>query len=92
MSTRLRVWRGKAAKTPGGLMKNDLTKNKVGKIVSKRLSSVAKKKSNLGEYLVTPGKKIRKKVPAAPKKPKKKGRKKKFPKQKTTLRSFWGKK
>jgi len=49
--TRLQVFRGKARKTTGGLVKTGLTKNKRGKIVSKKMQAVAKKKSNLGQYV-----------------------------------------
>merc|ERR1719321_570593 len=37
------VLRGNKEKTPGGLKKSDLTKNKRGKIVSKKQSAAAKK-------------------------------------------------
>ena len=40
---RLRVWRGELKKTSGGLRKQDLMKNKRGKIVSRRKSEAAKK-------------------------------------------------
>ena len=45
--SRIQVWRGVKKKTRGGLSKADLTKNKYGKIVSKKASSTAKKKTNL---------------------------------------------
>ena len=45
--SRIQVWRGVKKKTRGGLSKADLTKNKYGKIVSKKASSAAKKKTNL---------------------------------------------
>merc|ERR1712070_834074 len=38
-----RAFAGKTAKTSGGLTKNDLVKNKAGKIVSKKASARAKK-------------------------------------------------
>ena len=40
------VWKGKLKKTPSGLTKKDLVKNKYGKIVSK-------KKHSLGRKMVT---------------------------------------
>ena len=45
--TRIQVWRGTAKKTRGGLTKAQLKKNKYGKLVSKKASAAAKKKSNL---------------------------------------------
>ena len=45
--TRIQVWRGVKKKTRGGLTKADITKNKYGKLVSKKASAAAKKKSNL---------------------------------------------
>ena len=45
--SRIQVWRGVKKKTRGGLTKSDLTRNKYGKIVSKKASSTAKKKTNL---------------------------------------------
>ena len=53
---RLRVWKGEILKTSGGLKKEDLIKNKRGKIVSKRKSLAAKKKeNNLGQWLRSKG-------------------------------------
>lgn len=43
----LMVWRGKLAKTSGGLTKSDLIKNKRGKIVSKKRSELAKRRFKL---------------------------------------------
>ena len=61
--SKLLVWRGKATQTPGGLRKADITKNKKGKLVSKKASAAAKKKSNLRGFLIRPrGKRKRKKV------------------------------
>merc|ERR1712212_523143 len=37
------VWKGRKVKTVGGLTKSDLTKNKNGKIVSKKMSARAQK-------------------------------------------------
>ena len=45
--SRIQVWRGVKKKTRGGLTKSDLTRNRYGKIVSKKASSAAKKKTNL---------------------------------------------
>ena len=53
LGTRLQVFRGKRTRTSGGLKKVDLVKNKFGKIVSKKKQVKAKKKSNLGKYLVS---------------------------------------
>ena len=54
---RLRVWKGELKKTSGGLTKDDLIKNKRGKIVSKRKSEAAKKNkdNNLGQWLRSKG-------------------------------------
>jgi outer membrane biosynthesis protein TonB len=48
---RTAVWRGDLAKTSGGLTKADLTKNKRGKIVSRRKSHQASHTNNLGDWL-----------------------------------------
>ena len=48
---RTAVWRGDLAKTSGGLTKADLTKNKRGKIVSRRKSRQASHTNNLGDWL-----------------------------------------
>ena len=48
---RVRVWRGELKKTTGGLTKDDLVKNKKGKIVSRRKSRQAADQNNLGEWL-----------------------------------------
>ena len=55
---RLEVWRGVRAKTSGGLRKSDLTKNKRGKIVSKKKSQQAANQNNLGDHLRQKGKKM----------------------------------
>ena len=47
----MRVWRGELKKTTGGLTKDDLVKNKKGKIVSRRKSRQAAEQNNLGEWL-----------------------------------------
>ena len=50
--SRIQVWRREAKKTTGGLTKSQLTKNpKTGKIVSKKLSALAKKNNPLGAWL-----------------------------------------
>ena len=54
---RLAVWNGEKKRTSGGLTKSDLTKNRHGKIVSKKKSEVARKLNNLGAYLANKGKK-----------------------------------
>ena len=56
-SERLRVWKGELKKTSGGLRKQDLMKNKRGKIVSKKKSEAAKKnkENNLGQWLRSKG-------------------------------------
>ena len=65
----LRVWKGELRKTSGGLTRDDLMKNKKGKIVSKRKSLAMKKINNLGGYLREKGQpfKIDKKPEAAKK-------------------------
>ena len=58
---RLRVWKGELKKTSGGLTKNDLIKNKRGKIVSKKKSEAARKNkdaNNLGQWLRSKGEKF----------------------------------
>ena len=49
--SRLEVWRGSAQLTTGGLGKAQLTKNRNGKIVSKKKSLSMKRSSNLKDYL-----------------------------------------
>ena len=44
--SRRQVWNGTAQKTSGGLTRNDLMKNKRGKIVSKKKSAAGKVKYN----------------------------------------------
>ena len=49
---RLRVWRGEIKKTSGGLTKEELIRNKRGKIVSRKKSSHAVgDANNLGSWL-----------------------------------------
>ena len=50
VGTRAQVWHGTAKKTSGGLMKNDLMKNKAGRIVSKAKHNTAKKEMRLVKY------------------------------------------
>ena len=57
---RLQVWRGERLKTSGGLYRKDLIKNKRGKIVSKKKSTQARDKNNLGDFLLKLGKKVKK--------------------------------
>ena len=52
---RVRVWRGDLKKTTGGLTKDDLVKNRKGKIVSRRESRQAADQNNLGEWLRNKG-------------------------------------
>jgi len=54
---RVRVWKGDLKKTSGGLRKQDLMKNKRGKIVSRKKSEAAKKnkENNLGQWLRSKG-------------------------------------
>ena len=53
VGSRLEVWKGKAARTSGGLTKGQLTVNKRKKIVSKKASGVAHRKSNLKGFLAS---------------------------------------
>ena len=55
MSQRLRVWRGEIRRTTGGLTRDDLMKNKNGKVVSKRKSLSATKANNLGKWIRAKG-------------------------------------
>ena len=55
---RLRVWRNELKKTSGGLTRDQLTKNKRGKIVSKKKSDQAAAQNNLGSFLREAGKKV----------------------------------
>ena len=57
---RLEVWKGLRKKTSGGLTKEHLTKNKRGKIVSKKKSGQAFAQNNLGSFLREKGKKVAK--------------------------------
>ena len=57
---RYEVWRGLRERTSGGLTKGMLTKNKRGKIVSKKKSEQASSQNNLGSWLRKKGAKIEK--------------------------------
>ena len=79
VGSRAQVWHGTAKKTPGGLTKSQLKKNKNGRIVSKKASSRAKRENRL----VKAGYKTQKGVfgskyvePNSPKRSKKKSSKK----------------
>ena len=47
IGSRAQVWHGNAECTPGGLQKKDLLKNKHGRIVSRKMSRMAKKQKRL---------------------------------------------
>ena len=85
--TKTQVYRGTRLRTPGNLKKSDLMKNKFGKIVSKKASSLAKRKSNLGRYLST-----KSKPKPKPKAKTTRRRRKPVKVQKTKLTSFFKKK
>ena len=53
--SRAQVMHGTAMKTPGGLTKKNLRKNKHGRSVSVRASKSAKKNKNLGSNLARKG-------------------------------------
>ena len=55
---RVEVWRGQREKTSGGLTKAMLTKNKRGKIVSRKKSTQASDENNLGAWLRDKGTKV----------------------------------
>ena len=50
VGTRAQVWHGTAKKTSGGLTKNNLMKNKAGRIVSKAKHNTAKREMRLVKY------------------------------------------
>jgi hypothetical protein len=58
VGTRRQVWNNSAAHTSGGLFKEDLMKNKRGRIVSKKASSTASSANKLEKagYVTQPGK------------------------------------
>ncbi len=75
---RIRVWKGELKKTSGGLTRDDLVKNRKGKIVSRKKSRQASEFNNLGEWLRDKGDKFQGKTarqeekqnePEKPKKP-----------------------
>lgn len=49
-SSRCKVWNGTAYKTPGGLVRSQLRKNKRGSIVSSRKSAQAKRDNRLKDF------------------------------------------
>ena len=55
---RIRVWKGELKKTSGGLTRDDLVKNRKGKIVSRKKSRQASEFNNLGEWLRDKGDKF----------------------------------
>ena len=67
---RIRVWKGELKKTTGGLTRDDLVKNKRGKLVSRRKSKQAAEQNNLGDWLRNKGDKFVEE-PKKPNKPKK---------------------
>jgi hypothetical protein len=52
--SKIQVYNGTKTRTASGLTKDKLTKNKRGKIVSKKASNAAKRKSNLKGFLIRP--------------------------------------
>lgn len=56
VGSRAQVWHGTAKKTAGGLTKSHLKKNKHGRIVSKKMSSTAKKENRLRDFKTKKGK------------------------------------
>ena len=61
VGSKLEVYRGKASHTSGGLEKDDLIKNKQGKVVSKKKHEVGMTtgKANLDGYLQSKGAPLR---------------------------------
>ena len=51
--SREEVYNGMALMTSSKLTREDLTKNKAGKVVSKRLQQQARKNNPLGDYLAS---------------------------------------
>jgi len=64
------VFYGKALRTSGGLKKDDLMKNRYGRIVSKKKHKLAKDKSNLKNFLIAKKGKPKPKKKPTPKKKK----------------------
>jgi hypothetical protein len=52
IGSRAQVMHGNARMTGGGLKKKDLKYNKYGKIVSKKMSDIAKKENRLGKFII----------------------------------------
>jgi hypothetical protein len=55
VGSRASVYHDTAYKTPGGLVKDDLEQNKHGRIVSKKLATLAVKQHHLGEHQQSKG-------------------------------------
>ena len=55
-NTYAKVWHGTLKKTPSGLTKKDLMKNKRGKIVSKKKHNLAKRRNTLAKLGYKPSK------------------------------------
>jgi capsid protein len=49
---KLDVWKGRAVRTRGGLMKQHLKLNRIGRVVSIKASNAAKNNNNLGNFQV----------------------------------------
>ena len=49
---KLDVWKGRAVRTRGGLMKQHLKLNRIGTVVSIKASDAAKRNKNLGNFQV----------------------------------------
>jgi hypothetical protein len=47
---KLDVWQGRAVRTKGGLMKQHLSLNRIGTVVSIKVSDAAKRNKNLGNF------------------------------------------
>jgi hypothetical protein len=47
---KLDVWKGRAVRTKGGLMKHHLKLNRIGTVVSIKASNAAKRNKNLGDF------------------------------------------
>jgi len=82
---RIEVWRGQRKRTSGGLTKEMLTKNKRGKIVSKKKSNQASDQNNLGVFLRKKGTKVPKDEMLYKKGAKKSAKKEQAPKKKPSL-------
>jgi hypothetical protein len=51
---KLDVWKGRAVRTKGGLMKEHLKLNRIGTVVSIKASDAAKRNNNLGNFQFPP--------------------------------------